>query len=137
MLLLLLLLLLLVFVLVTLMPYPRRIRATLAPCPDVKTCESGAAASNGTCGGGCTNDEDAASRGGVGAGRALLEEMHPTAAVCGKPRDVTYSVIGEVEGFDRYAAAAAATAAAATAATVCCSLFRCGGEARRGEAMVL
>ena len=37
----------------------------------------------------------------IGARRALLEEMHPTAAVCGKPRDVTYSVIGEVEGFDR------------------------------------
>ncbi|CAN0099168.1 unnamed protein product [Scytosiphon promiscuus] len=30
-----------------------------------------------------------------------ITEMHPTAAVCGKPRDVTYSVIGEVEGFDR------------------------------------
>lgn len=43
-------------------------------------------------------------RGGgwTGAGRALLEEMHPTPAVCGKPRDVTYPVIGEVEGFDRY-----------------------------------
>ncbi|CAN0388401.1 unnamed protein product, partial [Ectocarpus fasciculatus] len=27
--------------------------------------------------------------------------MHPTPAVCGTPRDVTYSVIGEVEGFDR------------------------------------
>lgn len=39
---------------------------------------------------------------GVGAGRGLLQEMHPTAAVCGKPRDVTYPVIGEVEGFDRY-----------------------------------
>lgn len=38
----------------------------------------------------------------VGVGRALLQEMHPTAAVCGKPRDVTYPVIGEVEGFDRY-----------------------------------
>ena len=34
-------------------------------------------------------------------GRALLREMNPTPAVCGDPRDVTYAVIGDIEGFDR------------------------------------
>lgn len=39
---------------------------------------------------------------GGATGMSLLREMHPTPAVCGKPRDVTYRVIGEVEGFDRW-----------------------------------
>ena len=51
-------------------------------------------------GGGGGGGEEEVEREWRGAGRALLE-MHPTAAVCGKPRDVTYPVIGEVEGFDR------------------------------------
>lgn len=70
---------------------PRRIRATLAS-------GTGTNAVNGSNRG----FSEGAGGGGVGAGRALLKEMHPTAAVCGKPRDVTYPVIGEVEGFDRF-----------------------------------
>lgn len=34
-------------------------------------------------------------------GRVLLREMNPTPAVCGDPRDETYAIIGEIEGFDR------------------------------------
>lgn len=36
-------------------------------------------------------------------GRALLREMNPTPAVCGDPRDVTFAIIGDIEGFDRWA----------------------------------
>lgn len=43
-------------------------------------------------------------RSGSGAGanaRALLAGMHPTPAVCGTPRDLTYAIIREIENFDR------------------------------------
>ncbi|CAM9180863.1 unnamed protein product, partial [Discosporangium mesarthrocarpum] len=38
---------------------------------------------------------------GLVLGWPLLAALHPTPAVCGKPSDVTYRVIREVEGFDR------------------------------------
>lgn len=34
-------------------------------------------------------------------GKCLLAELHPTPAVCGNPRNVTYAAIREMEGFDR------------------------------------
>lgn len=75
----------------------RRITATLAPGTDNDCSDGGVRRDDAELGG------EGGGGGAGGAGRSLLREMHPTPAVCGTPRDVTYSVIGEVEGFDRFA----------------------------------